>query len=84
MSENPKMEKTEQKKTTKKAQRKQKKSQRKNGFGYAFIQTKYGKRILITQGENKIWLREEDLIAILNDVISRAFKYTPPKTNSYD
>ena len=63
MSENPKMEKTEQKKTTKKAQRKQKKSQRKNGFGYAFIQTKYGKRILITQGENKIWLREEDLIA---------------------
>jgi len=68
---------------TEKPQRKQKKQGR-NGFGYAFIQTKYGKRILIMQGEDKVWLREEDFYTILREIVSRAFKYNPPKTSSYD
>jgi len=29
------------------------------------VETKYGKRILIEQGANRVWLREADLVQLL-------------------
>jgi len=76
--------KVEQKASKPKSKKAQGKQRKGNGFGYVFINTKYGKRIKLVQGSNTIWLREEDLYAILRELVSRAFKYQPPKTEPYD
>lgn len=64
--------------------KKSKNKKQRNGFSYTFINTKYGKRILIVQGDSKIWLREEDLKALLSEILERAFKYNPGKNAPYD
>ena len=64
--------------------KKSKNKKQRNGFSYTFTNTKYGKRILIVQGDSKIWLREEDLKALLSEILERAFKYNPGKNAPYD
>ena len=64
--------------------KKSKNKKQRNVFSYTFIDTKYGKRILIVQGDSKIWLREEDLKALLSEILERAFKYNPGKNAPYD
>ena len=34
-------------------------------IGIRLVETKFGKRILIEQGQNRVWLREADVVQLL-------------------
>jgi len=41
-------------------------------FGVRVIETRYGKRVLIEQGANRVWLREADLVQLLTVLVREA------------
>jgi len=55
---------------------------KKNGFEVRVIETRYGLRVLVRQGDSKVWLRERDLAVLFNVLLARVFSETPGEANS--
>jgi hypothetical protein len=49
------------------------KTKAKRVVGVRLIETKYGKRVLIEQGQNRLWLREADIVQLLTILAREAF-----------
>lgn len=60
-------------KASKAEKEKQGKTKAKRVVGVRLIETKYGKRILIEQGQNRVWLREADVVQLLSVLAREAF-----------
>jgi translation initiation factor 1 (eIF-1/SUI1) len=42
-------------------------------IGIRLVETRYGKRVLIEQGQNRVWLREADVVQLLSVLAREAF-----------
>ncbi|MEM2025773.1 MAG: hypothetical protein QXW94_05725 [Desulfurococcaceae archaeon] len=42
-------------------------------LGVRLLETKYGRRIVVEQGVNRVWLREADLVQLLTVLAREAF-----------
>jgi hypothetical protein len=42
-------------------------------LGIRLIETKYGRRVLVEQGQNRVWLREADIVQLLTILAREAF-----------
>jgi hypothetical protein len=48
-------------------------SKAKRVLGIRLVETRFGKRILIEQGSNRVWLREADVVQLLSVLAREAF-----------
>jgi len=48
-------------------------SKAKRVLGIRLVETRFGKRILIEQGQNRVWLREADVVQLLSVLAREAF-----------
>jgi hypothetical protein len=56
-----------------KAEKEKQGKKAKRVIGIRLIETKYGKRVLIEQGQNRLWLREADIVQLLTVLAREAF-----------
>ena len=47
---------------------------RRNGFEVRVVETRYGLRVLIRQGDNRVWLGERHLAMLFNAILARVFQ----------
>ena len=52
------------------------KAKKANKFGVSVLTTKYGVRVLIRQGENKVWLSERHLNILFQALLEKIFSKT--------
>ena len=60
--------------TGKTAKRNRRVQSKKNSTEIRLVETRYGFRVLIRQGENKVWLNQHHVMAILATVVGKAFE----------
>ena len=67
--------KAEKKPKAKKPKNKEKNSsnQRRNGFEVRVLQTKYGIKVLVRQGDNKVWLSQRHLALLFSTLLAEIF-----------
>ena len=51
-----------------------KSSKRKNTTEIRLLDTKFGVKVLVKQGENRVWLNQRHIITIITAVVGRAFE----------
>ena len=47
---------------------------RRNATEIRLLETKYGLKVLVKQGSNKVWLNQRHIMAILAAVVGKAFE----------
>ena len=47
---------------------------RRNSTEIRLLETKYGIKVLVRQGDNKVWLNQRHIMTILSAVVGKAFE----------
>ncbi|MCD6563827.1 MAG: hypothetical protein J7K23_07955 [Thermoproteales archaeon] len=50
------------------------KNRKGNNFEVRILETKYGLKVMVRQGNNRVWLNENHLVMVFQAILDRIFK----------